>query len=153
MPNFGEVLRRLRRAKRLSQDELGAAANLNGQTISNIETGKVQVPRGDTYRNLAGALGMSIADLDKASGADTVTIELPRAAYESIADRASSEGTLDVTAFIIRLCVKKKMVFDDFDNPPSQKRFNSQTPPPAPAGKPAAATPAPAKRPSAPTPD
>lgn len=149
METFATRLKRLR-GRLVSQEELAKRSGVTVAAISKLERGEHQ-PSRMTILKIAAALNIPPEHLW--SGADTVTIELPRAAYESIAERASSEGTLDVTAFIIRLCVKKKMVFDDFDNPPSQKRFNSQTPPPAPAGKPAAATPAPAKRPSAPTPD
>ncbi len=70
MERVGKVLRDLRKKKRLSQDELGAAAGVNGQTISNIETGKVE-PRGDTYRAIAAALGLTVEQLDAEFDANT----------------------------------------------------------------------------------
>lgn len=63
MGNFGEALRDLRKRKRLSQDELGAAAGINGQTISNVETGKVE-PRGDTFRAIAKGFGVTVEELE-----------------------------------------------------------------------------------------
>jgi transcriptional regulator with XRE-family HTH domain len=107
MPSFGEALRRLRKAARKSQDELGAASGLNGQTISNIETGKVQVPRGDTYRAIAIALGLTIQELDAKWDGDTVTLELPRAVYDSIAARAEHEGHPTVAAFLAKVATTK----------------------------------------------
>lgn len=65
MPSFGEVLRQVRKARRLSQDRLGAKAGLNGQTISNIETGNIEAPRGETYEAIAAALEMTPQELDE----------------------------------------------------------------------------------------
>jgi transcriptional regulator with XRE-family HTH domain len=110
MPSFGEALRRLRKAARQSQDELGAASGLNGQTISNIETGKVQVPRGDSYRRLAEALGKTIKELDAEWSGDTVSVELPRAIYDSIAARAAHEGHPTVAAFLAKVATTKTVV-------------------------------------------
>lgn len=94
MEKFGEVLRRLRKNKRLSQDAFAAAADLNGQTISNIETGKVAVPRGETYRNIAAALGMSVEQLDAAVGLTLYPI--PTGVLDGLKARAALEkSTLD----------------------------------------------------------
>jgi transcriptional regulator with XRE-family HTH domain len=91
MPSFGEALRRLRKAARKSQDE----------------TGKVQVPRGDTYRAIAIALGLTIQELDAKWDGDTVTLELPRAVYDSIAARAEHEGHPTVAAFLAKVATTK----------------------------------------------
>jgi transcriptional regulator with XRE-family HTH domain len=101
MQKFGEVVRRLRKQKRLSQDELGAAAGLNGQTVSNLETGKIAVPRGDTYRRLAEGLGLTVDALDAEARGDAVTVTLPRATYNAVKAKADAKGET-VEAWIAR---------------------------------------------------
>jgi transcriptional regulator with XRE-family HTH domain len=92
MQKFGEVVRRLRKQKRLSQDELGAAAGLNGQTISNLETGKIEVPRGDTYRRLAEGLGLTVDALDAEARGDAVTVTIARHIHDALQAKADALG-------------------------------------------------------------
>lgn len=47
----------------MSQDELGAQSDINGQTISNIELDRVD-PRGETFRKLAKGLNLTVEELD-----------------------------------------------------------------------------------------
>ena len=94
METFGDVLRRLRKNKRLSQDAFAAAADLNGQTISNIETGKTSMPRGDTYRAIAKALEMTVEELDAVVGITMYPI--PIGVLDGLRARATLEkSTLD----------------------------------------------------------
>lgn len=87
----GDGLRRLRKKKHYSQDKLGADAGVNGQTISDIETGKTRRPQGETWRRIAEVPGVTIEELDAAceteemSGVDVEPEQL--AALREIATR------------------------------------------------------------------
>ena len=97
--SFARALFRLRKARRWSQRKLAAVANIEAQTISNAETGS-RFPRDETYEKIAAALGMTVQQLD-AEWKDKVVVELPRAAYEEIAERAKQKG-MTVEAWIAR---------------------------------------------------
>jgi predicted ATPase/DNA-binding CsgD family transcriptional regulator len=56
IPVFGAVLRRLRTAATLSQEELAARAGLSVRAVSNLERGVHPAPRLETVRRLADAL-------------------------------------------------------------------------------------------------
>ena len=56
-PSFGDLLRRLRSAASLSQEELAERAGLSVRGISDLERGLRQAPRLETVRLLADALG------------------------------------------------------------------------------------------------
>ncbi|HEV2459644.1 MAG TPA: helix-turn-helix domain-containing protein, partial [Ktedonobacterales bacterium] len=56
---FGEVLKRLRRAAGLTQEELAERAHLSRNAINALERGARQSPRKDTVALLAGALALS----------------------------------------------------------------------------------------------
>ena len=58
----GELLRRHRIAAALSQEELAERAGLSARAISDLERGVHQVPRLETVRLLADALGLDAAD-------------------------------------------------------------------------------------------
>jgi transcriptional regulator with XRE-family HTH domain len=62
---FGVVLRRLRVAARLTQEQLAARAGLSTRAISDIERGRVRSPRPESVRLLGGALGLTGPDLDR----------------------------------------------------------------------------------------
>jgi transcriptional regulator with XRE-family HTH domain len=53
---FAGVLRRLRTSRRLTQEELAAAANLSIRAVSDLERGVATTPHRDTVRLLADAL-------------------------------------------------------------------------------------------------
>jgi transcriptional regulator with XRE-family HTH domain len=54
--SFGDVLRRLRMAAALSQEELAERAGLSARGISDLERGVSQAPRPETLRLLVDAL-------------------------------------------------------------------------------------------------
>jgi class 3 adenylate cyclase/transcriptional regulator with XRE-family HTH domain len=56
---FGDMLRRLRRAAGLTQEELGERAGLSARGLSDLERGVNRTPRRETVRALADALGLS----------------------------------------------------------------------------------------------
>src|SRR5215216_798385 len=60
--SFGNLLRRLRSAAALSQEELAERAGLSRNGISDLERGARQVPRLETVRMLADALGLGDGD-------------------------------------------------------------------------------------------
>lgn len=94
MRPFADALKKLRRRARMSQDELGAKAGVNGQTISNIETGTVTTPAHDTYRRIASALGLTVADLDAewdAPEAEMVVVKIPREVADGLRARIERE--------------------------------------------------------------
>jgi len=59
---FGDLLRSLRTAAGLTQEELAEAARVSYRSISDLERGVSRSPRRDTARLLADALGLSGAD-------------------------------------------------------------------------------------------
>lgn len=61
-PAFGAVVRRRRRAARLSQEALAAAAGLTPVYVSRIETGKA-TPTIDAVAALASGLACSASEL------------------------------------------------------------------------------------------
>lgn len=56
---FGQKIKRLRKAKGLSQEELAAAINKTVDTVSNIERG-ISLPRLESVYDLAGVLGVPV---------------------------------------------------------------------------------------------
>src|ERR1700729_3680458 len=78
---FGGLLRSLRLAAGLTQEELAEAAKMSYRSISDLERGISRSPRRDTTRLLAAALGLSGDD---------------RAAFETAArGRVSAAGRAD----------------------------------------------------------
>lgn len=65
MSNIANNLRKLRKAKGLSQERLARLANIANNTIVKIEAGKNKNPTLDTLKKIAKALGVSIEDLIK----------------------------------------------------------------------------------------
>lgn len=59
---FGENLKRARRKRGLSQEELGLAAGLDGAVISRIEAGQRE-PRVKNIARIAAALGVPVGRL------------------------------------------------------------------------------------------
>lgn len=59
---LGDLLRRHRRAAGFTQEELAERAGVSDDTVSNIERGQRHVPRKDTLRLLAEALGLARED-------------------------------------------------------------------------------------------
>jgi transcriptional regulator with XRE-family HTH domain/tetratricopeptide (TPR) repeat protein len=58
-PGFAGLLRQLRAAARLTQEELAEAAGVSFRTVSDLERGINRTARNDTARLLAGALGLA----------------------------------------------------------------------------------------------
>jgi tetratricopeptide (TPR) repeat protein/transcriptional regulator with XRE-family HTH domain len=67
--SFGSLLRSLRTAAGLTQEELAAAARVSYRSISDLERGVSRFPRRDTTRLLADALGLVGDDRDGFEGA------------------------------------------------------------------------------------
>ena len=65
MSNLAENLRRIRKAKGLTQEKLARLADLTNNTIIKIETGKNQNPTLDTLRKISKALEVSVDELIK----------------------------------------------------------------------------------------
>lgn len=70
--SFGETVRRLRKERRWTQQELGAQAGFPPGTISHIENGRNDNPTQETLDKLAAAFGVTVDDLlgrnDEAAG-------------------------------------------------------------------------------------
>lgn len=62
IPQAGEQVRLWRRDKGMRQGDLETKASLSHNTVSRIETGAVQ-PRLETLEKLAGAMGISVEEL------------------------------------------------------------------------------------------
>jgi transcriptional regulator with XRE-family HTH domain len=67
--SFGSLLRSLRMAAGLTQEELAEAAQISYRSISDLERGVSRSPRRDTARLLADALGLSEGDRARFEGA------------------------------------------------------------------------------------
>ncbi|MFA5643079.1 MAG: helix-turn-helix transcriptional regulator [Candidatus Paceibacterota bacterium] len=65
MSNLAENLRRIRKAKGLTQEKLARLADLTNNTIIKIESGKNQNPTLDTLKGISKALGVSVDELIK----------------------------------------------------------------------------------------
>jgi transcriptional regulator with XRE-family HTH domain len=65
-PALGAAIRELREERDLSQEALAQKAGLTGRTVSAIETGTAN-PTWATVRDLAAALGVSVAGVAKLS--------------------------------------------------------------------------------------
>jgi len=63
MSNISKNLRKLRGAKRLSQEKLARLADVANNTIIKIEGGKNDNPTLDTLKKIAKALNISIDEL------------------------------------------------------------------------------------------
>jgi transcriptional regulator with XRE-family HTH domain len=107
MENFGETIRQLREGKRLSQEELAAAAGLSRATVQNVEKSAQRKVRGSSYRRLAEGLGLTIDELEARLTGDTVAVHLPRDVFDSIAARAEHEGHATVAAFLAKVATTK----------------------------------------------
>jgi transcriptional regulator with XRE-family HTH domain len=103
-----EALRRLRKRKGLTQQELAKHAGVSQYTITEIETGR-RDPRPSTLRKLANALDVEVADLFqeprqvKLSGSSaaksdaraTLTVGVSRQLFEHLVDIARQHEPLE----------------------------------------------------------
>ncbi len=106
VPSFGYVLRRLRLAAGLTQEELAERAGVSWRTISDLERGVYRAPRRDTLALLVEALAIADADRIALEAAarrssrlrNTVSVvEMPRPAdaYPSPVARRRPDGVQD----------------------------------------------------------
>mgnify|MGYP001616211988 FL=1 len=65
IPTISKNIKRLRKAKDLSQDKLSRLADVSHATIIKIESGGIQSPTIDTVQKIAKALGVGVDDLIK----------------------------------------------------------------------------------------
>lgn len=65
-PGLGKAIRQLREKRELTQEDLAEAAGITVRTLSQLETGNAN-PTWATVGDIAGALGVSIAELAKRS--------------------------------------------------------------------------------------
>ena len=65
VPTISKNIKRLRKAKDLSQDKLSRLADVSHATIIKIESGGIQSPTMNTAQKIAKALGVNLDDLMK----------------------------------------------------------------------------------------
>ena len=65
IPTVAKNIKKLRKAKGLSQDRLSRLADVSHATIIKIESGGIQSPTIDTVQKIAEALGVGVEDLLK----------------------------------------------------------------------------------------
>ncbi len=65
IPTISKNIKKLRKAKDLSQDKLSRLADVSHATIIKIESGGIQSPTIDTVQKIAKALGVGVDDLIK----------------------------------------------------------------------------------------
>src|SRR5215204_4390803 len=80
-PAFGQLLKRLRTAAYLTQQELAERAGVSLRLVSDLERGIILRPRRDTVQMLADGLGL--ADADREEFAAVARGRQPRAAPPS----------------------------------------------------------------------
>lgn len=96
--SFGQIVRSRRLDVGMSANELARRAGVNTTTITRLEAGESAVPRADTLRNVALALGLPVSDL-LARAEYLEAGELPtispylRAKYGYLSDSAQAEMT------------------------------------------------------------
>ena len=65
IPTVAKNIKKLRKAKGLSQDRLSRLAGVSHATIIKIESGGIQSPTIDTVQKIAKALGVGVENLLK----------------------------------------------------------------------------------------
>jgi transcriptional regulator with XRE-family HTH domain len=101
---FGKFLKAERKSKKLSQVELGAAADLSWQVISSLECGRA-TPTVDTLCNLAMALGIPpqiLLEAGLTSAAKQHPVERGRAILDSL-DPSRAEIAAGVLELLSRM--------------------------------------------------
>jgi transcriptional regulator with XRE-family HTH domain len=88
--SFGALLRARRHRAFLSQEQLAARAELSERTVRNLEAGRVQSPRTDTVRLLAGALQLS--EPERESWFEAARAGLPERAVQAWAGQAGRDA-------------------------------------------------------------
>lgn len=66
--NFGEELRKMRKSKGLTLDELAEASNLSKGYLSRLEGGKRKVPKLETLKKIAVGLDVSVEEVSAIAG-------------------------------------------------------------------------------------
>jgi transcriptional regulator with XRE-family HTH domain len=81
--SLGETIRRLRKARRLTQEKLAARAGVHKNTINFIETGRIKNVESVTLAAVAGALEVDVAELHSSKLSTTRTDPLVDAYLQS----------------------------------------------------------------------
>lgn len=93
-------VKELREGKNLTQEQLSEAVGMSQEWASNIETGKIKLPRTATLDRLAKVLGVSTADLYIAAGVARTGEEGRRVAEHAASYVAEEDDPLLHTTFI-----------------------------------------------------
>jgi transcriptional regulator with XRE-family HTH domain len=106
MDSLGQTLKKLREGRRLSQQELANLAGMSAAALSKLERG-LHDPSRQTLRGLAEGLKLTVDELEEKLRGETVSVELPKEVYDSIAARAEHEGHASVAAFLAKVATTK----------------------------------------------
>lgn len=90
----GENIKRIRKERGLTQDELGNLVNLSGVAIMRYEKGQRE-PRQDTLIKIAKALGVHLRDLADTSMWEEFDRELGAEKLTALSEESSSGGTIE----------------------------------------------------------
>lgn len=93
--SFAALLRRLRRRKGLTQEQLAEAARVSWRSVSDFERGATRTPHRDTVALLADALGL---DGDERATFEAVAHQDPRAHQSSPQSAAAASAAPDARA-------------------------------------------------------
>lgn len=96
---LGERIRRFRIEKGLSQAELSRAASISAPYLSELESGLARRPSGQILLALAGALGVTIADL-LGTPVATPARELPQSLLQFAEQRGLAQADVEMLASI-----------------------------------------------------
>ncbi len=93
--SFAALLRRLRRRKGLTQEQLAEASRVSWRSVSDFERGATRTPHRDTVALLADALGL---DGDERATFEAVALQDPRAHQSSPQSAAAASAAPDARA-------------------------------------------------------
>ncbi len=97
VPTLGEIIKAFREERNLSQSRFAVMAEVEAQTISNIETGRTKRLLSRQFETVAKAMGMTAADLVAKTRGETEppteeALMIPTALAALIRERAKADG-------------------------------------------------------------
>jgi transcriptional regulator with XRE-family HTH domain len=108
----GRKLAALRKRRYMTQEELSRALAISKGRVTAIEAEADTAMYLKNFRKLAEVLKIAPDELEKAlapGDVETVSVELPKEVYDSIAARAEHEGHATVAAFLAKVATTKTL--------------------------------------------
>lgn len=114
VPTLGEIIRQYREARGMSQAVLARGAKVEGQTISNIETGATKTMRYEKLERVAKMMGTTPEELLRQANTTGGPLELPPSLADRVRADAAEQGKepVEYVSFLV----------DYFTDPPAVHR-------------------------------